>query len=66
MDPILFGRKLTDKEVTEIIKEMQNSPAGIVTASENPIKELKHKKGIPTVIEYQGRRYVLDYVNNRK
>lgn len=23
-------------------------------------KELKHKKDIPTVIEYQGRRYVLD------
>lgn len=24
-------------------------------------KEIKHKKGIPTVIEYQGRRYVLDH-----
>lgn len=24
------------------------------------VKELKHKKGIPTVIEYQGRRYVYD------
>lgn len=24
-------------------------------------KELKHKREVPTVIEYQGRRYVLDY-----
>jgi hypothetical protein len=28
-------------------------------------KELKLKKDIPTVIEYQGRRYVLDHANNR-
>lgn len=27
------------------------------------VKELKHKKEIPTVIEYQGRRYVLDHGN---
>ena len=29
-------------------------------------KELKYKKGVPTVIEYQRRRYVLDHADNRK
>jgi hypothetical protein len=30
------------------------------------VKHLKIKKDIPTVIEYQGRRYILDHANNRK
>jgi hypothetical protein len=29
------------------------------------LNELKHKKGVPTVIEYQGRRYVLDMERGR-
>lgn len=32
---------------------------------QSKIKELKHKKGVPTVIEYQGRRYVLAHANHR-
>lgn len=41
-------------------------PGRIVKYTTPPVKELKYKKDIPTVIEYQGRRYVLDHANNRK
>jgi hypothetical protein len=54
-----------DSKLAEKLKEaFKNSEPGKVSVVEP--KELKHKKGIPTVIEYQGRRYVLDHANNRK
>jgi hypothetical protein len=34
--------------------------------AENEVIHLKVKKDIPTVIEYQGRRYILDHAENRK
>jgi hypothetical protein len=33
---------------------------------ENEVIHLKTKKDIPTVIEYQGRRYILDHTDHRK
>jgi hypothetical protein len=34
--------------------------------NKSKIKELKEKKDIPTVIEYKGRRYILDHADHRK
>jgi hypothetical protein len=34
--------------------------------NKSKVKEIKEKKDIPTVIEYQGRRYILDAVKNRQ
>jgi hypothetical protein len=34
--------------------------------AENEVIHLKTKKDIPTVIEYQGRRYILDHADTRK
>jgi hypothetical protein len=34
--------------------------------AENEVIHLKVKKDIPTVIEYKGRRYILDHADTRK
>jgi hypothetical protein len=33
---------------------------------ENEVIHVKTKRDIPTVIEYQGRRYILDHADHRK
>jgi hypothetical protein len=34
--------------------------------AENEVVELKHKNGRPTIIEYKGRRYILDIKGKNK
>jgi hypothetical protein len=46
----LDGEESFESEVNWLIEQVEKLP-----------KELKYKKDIPTVIEYQGRRYVLKY-----
>jgi hypothetical protein len=49
----------------EILKEVEGL-FSVIEKQQKEVKELKIKKDIPTVIEYQGRRYVLDHADNRK
>ena len=55
-----IDRQFAAWQIEDMRKMLAESPPGIVVSSENPVKVLKVKKDIPTVIEYQGRRYVLD------
>jgi hypothetical protein len=53
---ILIGGRASGK-MLEMLKDLG---PGVVTVAEPTIKILKTKKEIPTVIEFQGRRYILD------
>lgn len=65
MDEILYlNKQFTREEVDELREIIRNEPTGVIVPGTIPVKELKHKKGIPTVIEYKDRRYVLDNDNN--
>jgi hypothetical protein len=61
-----IDKHFTEKEIEMLKESIQNNPTGFLIPMENVIKELKHKKEIPTVIEYKGRRYILDHADNRK
>jgi hypothetical protein len=61
---LYLNKRFTEEELEELKKEIQNAPVGIIVPAEPVIKHLKIKKDIPTVIEYQGRRYVLDHADN--
>jgi hypothetical protein len=54
-------RNLTPQELTsEILKLREELEAATKYIEEHEVIHKKFKKNIPTVIEYQGRRYVLD------
>jgi hypothetical protein len=53
-------------KVFEIIEIKEELKAASRYIAENEVIHLKTKKDIPTVIEYQGRRYILDHAENRK
>jgi hypothetical protein len=61
---LYLNKRFSDEEIEELRKEIQNAPVGTITSVQPIIKHLKVKKDIPTVIEYQGRRYVLDHDHN--
>ena len=61
MERILkLEKQFTPMEKEQLKKMLAEAPTGFIIPLESPIKELKHKKGVPTVIEYQGKRYILD------
>lgn len=66
-------KELLLEHISQTIEDFENAYAEGITHGELVVnghtlksvynlvpKELKHKKDIPTVIEYNGRRYVLD------
>ena len=56
---MMLMRFETKEEAFENFKKVQKQ------FEDSRVKELKHKKDVPTVIEYQGRRYVLDDRNRK-
>ena len=52
-----------DPAFIEIDKLKEELKAATTYIEENEVVHLKTKKNIPTVIQYQGRRYVLDGPN---
>ena len=57
---LVLDKQFTLMEKDQLKKMLAEAPTGFIIPLESPIKELKHKKGVPTVIEYQGKRYILD------
>jgi hypothetical protein len=53
-------------KVFEILKIKEELEAAARYIEENEVIHKKVKKDIPTVIEYQGRRYILDHANHYK
>jgi intracellular sulfur oxidation DsrE/DsrF family protein len=47
----------------KVVDELQAASRYI---EENEVIHLKTKRDIPTVIEYKGRRYILDHADHRK
>jgi intracellular sulfur oxidation DsrE/DsrF family protein len=47
----------------KVVDELQAASRYI---EENEVIHVKTKRDIPTVIEYQGRRYILDHTDHRK
>jgi hypothetical protein len=56
-------KQFTVREIQQLKKMIEESPTGFIIPMEPSIKHLKVKKDIPTVVEYQGRRYILDDSN---
>jgi hypothetical protein len=64
MDEMIYlNKKFTEEELTELRKVMKEMPYSVVVPAEPIVKIVKLKKNIPTVIEYQGRRYTLSHDN---
>jgi hypothetical protein len=57
--PVLVPRE----KLTEMKEELEAAARYI---EEHEVIHKKVKKDIPTVIEYQGRRYILDHANHYK
>lgn len=51
------------ERINEMKEEMEAASRYI---AENEVIHVKTKKDIPTVIEYQGRRYILDHSDTMK
>lgn len=60
-----LDKQFTDIEKEQLKKMLAEQPTGIIVPIKDDVKHLKMKKDIPTVIEYQGRRYILDHPNHR-
>lgn len=58
--PVKIMAPLDDPAFIEIDKLKEELAAATTYIEENEVIHLKTKKNIPTVIQYQGRRYVLD------
>ena len=51
---------LLEQKIKELKEELEVAANYI---QENEVVHKRHKKDIPTVIEYQGRRYILDHTH---
>jgi hypothetical protein len=56
-----------EKQLIELEKKTKALQEDLESAAtyiqENEVVHKRYKKGIPTVIEYQGRRYILDHTH---
>jgi hypothetical protein len=55
-----------NNKVFEILEIKEELKAASRYIEENEVVELKHKNGRPTIIEYKGRRYILDIKGKNK
>lgn len=53
-----MGRLLLERKVKQLQEDLDAAGKYI---EEHEIVHKKYRRGVPTVIEYQGRRYVLDH-----
>ena len=57
--------EIASKTLLEVLeKQQQDLEAASKYIAENEVIHKKTKKNVPNVIEYQGRRYVLDHANH--
>lgn len=59
-------KKLMERPLILVSQYKEELEAAARYIAENEVIHLKTKKDIPTVIEYQGRRYILDNDKNRQ
>jgi hypothetical protein len=62
MDEMIYlNKKFTESELDELRQILEEAPCGIIAPAEPIVKVLKCKNGEPTVIEYNGRRFIRDH-----
>jgi hypothetical protein len=59
-------KKLMERPLILVSQYKEELEAASRYIEENEVIHLKTKKDIPTVIEYQGRRYILDHSDTMK
>jgi hypothetical protein len=70
IDEMVYLNELAKRPVLVPNEKLMDLKASLEAAShyieENEVIHVKTKRNIPTVIEYKGRRYILDHADHRK